>query len=493
VNGLEVWRLNAFALLRVARELDLMETGSDEVGPHQREAFELARALTVDILGADGVWQESEALFAFQTGLFGQGPAAVEAISDAIEAAEDTLAICPEFLITAARHDNQGGTDWTQGLLNCLERMGFAAIVADQEAQDEEIRALEGFLWRARDYLETVEDAVLVAEIPTAEFLHSDPRSDFPGVSFEVRTENDVRSGTLSRRDEVAPTPSAAQLDAVEPAPAHTLSALLAELDAMTGLNDVKREVRAQASLIRVRQMRQEQGLATGHNALHLVFTGNPGTGKTTVARLLASILKALGTLKKGHLIETDRAGLVAKYLGQTAGTVDAKVKEALDGVLFIDEAYALTAGRHESDYGKEAVDALVKRMEDYRDRLVVIVAGYNEPMLSFIGSNPGLRSRFTHTIHFPDYGPEELHQILRSFASEAQYTLTPDADAAARGMLLEAWERRDEQFGNARDVRKFFERAVQLHSLRVAGYNRPTREQLTTITLADLPSGLSS
>lgn len=265
-----------------------------------------------------------------------------------------------------------------------------------------------------------------------------------------------------------------------------TLEELLAQLDELCGLEKVKADVHSLINLVKVRKLREEAGLPVPPMSLHLVFQGNPGTGKTTVARLLARLYKAIGVLSRGQLVEVDRSGLVAGYVGQTALKTSEVVQSALGGVLFIDEAYALAPQDNPNDFGREAIEVLLKAMEDHRKDLIVIVAGYTDLMGNFIHSNPGLESRFNKYLTFEDYDGEQLLEIFHSLCRKNGYTLAPAAEELARETFQRLYETRDENFGNAREVRNRFETAIARQADRLAGAENPTKEDLMELTAED-------
>lgn len=280
-------------------------------------------------------------------------------------------------------------------------------------------------------------------------------------------------------------------IDAQAPADDRTPEERLAEarekLNRLIGLDAIKNQIQTLSNFLKLEKHRAEAGLPTTQPSLHMAFVGNPGTGKTTVARIIAEIYGALGVLTKGHLIETDRSGLVAEYAGQTGPKTNAKIDEALDGVLFIDEAYTLVDENGQDQYGREAVQTLLKRMEDQRDRLVVILAGYPKEMTKMIRSNPGLSSRVGTTMHFDDYDPEALCRIFELIAAKAQYELP----AATRHRLLRGFTHlyfnRDRHFGNGRTSRNSFERSVRRLANRIATATEITRELLVTMQPEDI------
>ena len=282
-----------------------------------------------------------------------------------------------------------------------------------------------------------------------------------------------------------------AEKKAAQPAPAEDITKLREELESLIGLDLIKKEVDGLINLVTVNKLRLQHGLKVEELSLHMVFSGNPGTGKTMIARLMSRIYHSLGILSKGHLIEVDRGGLVAGFVGQTAIKTREVIDKALGGVLFIDEAYALTT-RGGNDYGQEAVETLLKAMEDNREDLIVIVAGYVELMNEFVKSNPGLESRFNRFMYFPDYTLDEMIGIFDLRCKNSGYALAEDARELLRQIIRE--ESQDNiGFGNARGVRNLFEQAVSRQANRLAGQKNITREQLMAITGEDLEDPMAA
>jgi nucleoside-triphosphatase THEP1 len=354
-----------------------------------------------------------------------------------------------EVLLSA---DARDGTDLASLYYDRALAIGFTVASLDQHAAPVELAAIERFRGRLLDRI-----------------------ADVRGVA---RREAAHTAATAGAGQPAAP--AAEQL-----APARPVDEVLAELDELIGLDAVKAEVKKVADLTRVQLLRAERGLPVVEQSRHLVFSGNPGTGKTTVARLLAEIYRSLGVVGRGQLVEVDRAGLVAGFVGQTASKVTAVFDEADQGVLLVDEAYALVRGS-ETDFGREAIDTIVKLVEDRRDRIVVIMAGYPDEMAQLVAANPGLRSRFPKTIHFPDYDTDELLAIFDVRCRQGGYETTHQARAKVRSLL--DGTPREKGFGNGRVARNVFEEAVALQASRIVDIEDPTDDQLRTLEAGDIP-----
>lgn len=303
--------------------------------------------------------------------------------------------------------------------------------------------------------------------------------TDTPAEEGEKTEKTEVTGSQLSQGEQHRDsTQSATVTEAVEGDPYE-------ELNSLIGLASVKEEVTSLANFIKIQKQRQAQGLKISPMSYHCVFTGSPGTGKTTVARILARIYKDLGVVKRGHLVETDRSGLIAEYQGQTAVKTNAVIDSALDGVLFIDEAYALVDKK--GGYGAEAIATLLKRMEDDRERLVVIVAGYTKEMKDFIDANPGLQSRFTRYIDFPDYSADDLFRIYNMRVEKYGYKLDSDAAEYLQSSLEQTVANKSRNFGNGRYARNLFESTITSQANRVSKVSSPSKKELSQITLSDV------
>jgi len=290
----------------------------------------------------------------------------------------------------------------------------------------------------------------------------------------------------LKEMDEQLAIPAGPDSGAEAEAPQEPEKDPMEELDQLIGLESIKSDVKELMDFVKIQKMRKDQGLKSVPVSLHLVFTGNPGTGKTTVARIIGRLYKQIGVLSKGQLVETDRSGLVAGFVGQTALKTQEKIKAAMGGVLFIDEAYALTSNEQDT-FGQESVDTILKAMEDHRDDLVVIVAGYTAPMEKFINSNPGLKSRFNKYIEFPDYTTDELEQIFYMNCEKYDYVVEEEVKHQIRSLIVLRKLQQLENFANAREIRNMFEEIITNQARRVAAMENPTQEDMMKITLEDL------
>ncbi len=368
-----------------------------------------------------------------------------------------------------ARSDAQQGSQRSHVYYELAMRLAHVGAALDLVPSPSELTVIDGFRTALLRHLDSL-------GVPR-------PGQPAPKTTTATPTPPSASPVSPSASAPAAPPPAGAQRAALV-APTRSLTALLAELDQLVGLANVKAEVRRLSSLLQVQQLRAERGMPVIETSHHLVFTGNPGTGKTTVARLLSQIYHAVGVVTEGHLVETDRSKLVAGFVGQTALKTQTALESALGGMLLIDEAYALARGG-ENDFGLEAIDTLVKFMEDHRDDIAIIAAGYPAEMTDFIDSNPGLKSRFTRAIYFPDYSEDELVHIFLQLGDQNQYQLSDDALLRVQHFI--AAEPRTRGFGNARFVRNLFETAIAHQAVRLAPLSDPSDEQLTTLTADDI------
>ncbi len=360
-------------------------------------------------------------------------------------------------------------------LLEFLNELGLEFITDENNQNDDKMTRALGVLMQR---LRTFRSAYLKSWMK----MHHDQINPFAMPEKNRPEQRMERAADFSGEEQKHST-------SPEESQEETLEELLGKLNQLTGLTKVKEDLHSLINLLKVHKIRAQRNMPQASVSLHMVFSGNPGTGKTTVARMLGKIYKAVGVLEKGHLVEVDRSGLVSGYVGQTAMKTKQVIENALGGVLFIDEAYALTSNTGGNDFGTEAINTLLKAMEDHRDNLIVIVAGYTDLMQEFLDSNPGLRSRFNKQIIFEDYSPEELMNIFNGMCSEAFFRLTEKASERVQEFFTNRVYQHLPSFANGRDVRNYFEKALTNQANRLATMVSVTDEDLMTITEEDVKS----
>ncbi len=350
------------------------------------------------------------------------------------------------------------GFSKSRNLLNLYEKLGQEFISVNNDVTPEELRRLTDYTLQIENYLRKLK----LYEPGQGPIAQSSGNASINGMK-----------GVLNKK-EIGDSD-------------YTLEEVMEELNNLVGLEQVKKEIKSLINLLKVKKMRKERGMQQPSMTLHMVFSGNPGTGKTTVARLLSKIYKSLEILPKGQLVEVDRSNLVEGYVGQTATKTKEVVESALGGVLFIDEAYTLTSGKDGKDFGQEAVDTLLKLMEDNRDKLVVIVAGYTQLMEEFVNSNPGLKSRFNKYIMFQDYTGDQLYDIFMSMCKKQDYIPNEPGKKYVKEYFNSLVDKHIENFANAREVRNYMERAISRQATRIVEIDNPSDSQIRTLTKSDL------
>ena len=388
-------------------------------------------------------------------------------------ACEADVFMPPVFFWNLAESDAKRGTETSRTFIRMTTNILLYLAAVDDDVTYEEA----AFITDCTDRLTAICDTTGVRK--SREGLNPLDYVTSGEPSFQEKHKPQPSAQTAG--GETKPEAEAQEKEAEKP----DFDALMAELEDLVGLEEVKKDVKNLMNLVKVRKLREEHELPVPPMSLHMVFVGNPGTGKTTVARLISGLYAAIGVLSKGQLVEVDRSGLVAGYVGQTALKTQEVIKSALGGVLFIDEAYSLSSGG-ENDFGREAIETILKAMEDHRDDLIVIVAGYTGPMEDFMNSNPGLESRFNKYFFFPDYNGEELYKIFLLRCKKNSYELSEQAQKEARALFDEMYENRTDNFGNGRDVRNLFEDTIIRQANRLAAMENPTREDLVTFIPED-------
>lgn len=371
--------------------------------------------------------------------------------------------------------------DLLKDLYGDLYRPGVRADEADPTGKSQAQSTLE----QEMDALSRAQAALMEAAMK----FNRENDIPMPGAATGQASEKSVSAGKASAEgDSKTETRQQTETQQAQAGEKKPETDPMEDLNELIGLTGIKHDVRELYDFTKIQKLRKDAGMKTVPVSMHLVFTGNPGTGKTTVARILARLYKQIGVLSTGQLVECDRSGLVAGYVGQTAVKTQKKIEEAMGGVLFIDEAYSLARSADQgTDFGQEAIDTILKAMEDHRDEFVVIVAGYTKPMETFIHSNPGLQSRFNKFIEFPDYTVDELLAIFDLNCRKYEYVPDPEAREQVKTLLMLRKAQMPENFANAREVRNLFETIITNQARRIAVLEHPTKEEMQQITLEDL------
>lgn len=400
---------------------------------------------------------------------------------------KDFINTPPRVMLYLAKHDMSGGIKAPSGrpvskeVVELFKEIGASYVAINGETVTE-LANLSNYTIMLDDFLKQYglyfTDGYVSKNNPKSRNLRNDntPKAgNRPGAAVSTSNKTGASKTNAAQTEEAAAQPE------------ETLEQLMEELNALVGLKSVKQDLTNLINLVKIRKLREERGMKQPDITLHLVFSGNPGTGKTTVARLLAKIYKVLGVVSQGQLIEVDRSNLVAGFVGQTAAQTAEIVESAIGGILFIDEAYTLIKKGDEKDFGQEAVDTLLKIMEDNRDDLIVIVAGYTDKMEEFVNSNPGLKSRFNKYIFFNDYSGAELTQIFDSMAQKQEYIPDEEAKVYIKEYLTKRAKAHEENFANAREVRNYLERCIQKQATRIVNIENISDEDLRTLKLEDV------
>ncbi|MDZ4842850.1 MAG: AAA family ATPase [Hyphomicrobium aestuarii] len=454
-----------------------------EKAQFQAEVEQIILALIAAIVAVDGGIEHQEETFVRLLIKSSDADQARNFVSQYSEKWRGISETSPQFFECALDFDEANRTDYSLAMIGQFECLARATSASDSDSSSVEIDVMQRFVdllngrWRKRLWRVKWDGAPSQSREVERENVRTFRTENRPAEEVRIVGNRQASKETITVQPDVRKDTE--------------LRNAVAALDGLVGMEEVKSQVRALIDFLKIESLRQARGMARNSISLHAVFSGPPGTGKTSVARLLGKIYYALGFLKKGHVVETDRAGMVAGYIGQTALKVDALVAAATDGVLFVDEAYALKPeGGSGGDFGQEAIDVLLKRMEDQRESLVVVVAGYPHEMARFVDSNPGLKSRFNRYFTFDDYSAEELRLIFGRIAGAQGIKLSAQASFRLELVLAALCAAKDRRFGNGRLVRNMFEQAIERQATRLARKETLSDEQLATLEEEDLGDG---